>query len=62
MCDTLIALPSFTAQNNLIFAKNSDREPNEAQALVHIPRKQHTASTLQCTYIEVPQVDRKSVV
>ncbi|MGY6743047.1 MAG: C69 family dipeptidase [Cecembia sp.] len=56
MCDTLIALPSFTAQNNLIFAKNSDREPNEAQALVHIPRKQHTASTLQCTYIEVPQV------
>ena len=56
MCDTLIALPSFTAQNNLIFAKNSDREPNEAQALIHIPRKKHMASTLQCTYIEVPQV------
>ena len=30
MCDTFVALPSHTASGNLIFAKNSDREPNEA--------------------------------
>jgi dipeptidase len=33
MCDTLIALPHFTKNKNLILAKNSDREPDEAQAL-----------------------------
>ncbi|WP_278043588.1 hypothetical protein [Cecembia calidifontis] len=38
MCDTLAALPNFTASGNLIFAKNSDREPDEAQGILHIPR------------------------
>lgn len=30
MCDTLVALPHKTEKGNLIFAKNSDREPEEA--------------------------------
>ena len=36
MCDTFIALPSATKNNSLIFGKNSDREPNEAQAIVRL--------------------------
>ena len=65
MCDTLVALPHFTKNKNLIFAKNSDREPDEAQALQHFPRvsqreiTQNSGQkhTLNCTYINIPQVD-----
>jgi dipeptidase len=56
MCDTLVALPLFTSQKNLIFAKNSDREPDEAHALLHLPRKSHQTPNLKCTYLEIPQV------
>ena len=64
MCDTLVALPHFTKSKNLIFAKNSDREPDEAQALQHFPRisqRENTKGseqnqTLKCTYIDIPQV------
>ena len=40
----------------MIFGKNSDREPNEAQALLRVPRQEHTAATVSTTYIDVPQV------
>jgi len=33
MCDTFVALPSAAGGSGVIFGKNSDREPNEAQAL-----------------------------
>jgi dipeptidase len=56
MCDTLVALPNFTQNGGLVFAKNSDREPDEAQAVVHIPRKKHTDKVLQCTFINIPQI------
>lgn len=56
MCDTLVAHFNFTASGNLIFAKNSDREPDEAQALLHIPRLIPQEALLQCTYIRIPQV------
>jgi len=29
MCDTMVALPCCTGDGSLLFAKNSDREPNE---------------------------------
>jgi dipeptidase len=38
MCDTLVALPHFTRNKNLIFAKNSDREPDEAQGIIKLPK------------------------
>ncbi|MBC6365897.1 peptidase U34 [Algoriphagus sp. AK58] len=57
MCDTLVALPSITSTGNLIFGKNSDREPLEAQAIGHLPRQIHQKKTLQCTYISIPQVE-----
>jgi len=58
MCDTFVALPNYTAAGELIFGKNSDREPNEAQAIVRFPARNCDESSLQCTYIEIPQVRR----
>lgn len=58
MCDTMVAVGNSTTDGSVILAKNSDREPNEAHVLVHIPRQQHPpGSTVQCTYIEIPQVE-----
>lgn len=56
MCDTFVALPQVTADKSLLFSKNSDREPDEAQAIVYLPRTQHADATLRCTYITIPQV------
>jgi secernin len=55
MCDTLVALPSQTAAGGMLFAKNSDRERNEAQALeMHGPRRR--GGELKLTYIAIPDV------
>lgn len=56
MCDTLVALPHFNKNGHLIFAKNSDREPDEAQALLHFPRRITNSPKVQCTYIQIPQI------
>ena len=56
MCDTFIALPNFTKNGSMIFGKNSDREPNEAQDIVHIQKRKPKEKTLKCTYIAIPQV------
>src|SRR3954452_11819423 len=56
-CDTSVVLGSLTADGSVIFAKNSDRPPNECQPLYHSPRQQHPAgATVKCQYIEIPQV------
>jgi dipeptidase len=53
----MVAVGSATADGTTILAKNSDREPNEAQALTHVPRAKHEpGAKVKCTYIEVPQV------
>jgi len=57
MCDTFVVLPPFTADGSIIFGKNSDREPNEAQALEYHPARAYPAGqTVKCTYLEIPQV------
>jgi len=56
MCDTFIALSNATADAAVLFSKNSDREPDEAQAIVHVPHQIQKESKLKCTYIEIPQV------
>lgn len=56
MCDTLLALPEATRTRSTLLCKNSDREPDEAQAIVHIPRALHRAQNVRCTFVEVPQV------
>ena len=40
MCDTFVALGSATAHGGVIFAKNSDRQPNEPHLLIRIPRRE----------------------
>jgi len=59
MCDTLVARPGTTATGALLFAKNSDREANEAQYPLFVPAAEHAAgAALRCTYISIPQVRR----
>jgi dipeptidase len=58
MCDTLVATPQYTADRALWFAKNSDREPGEAQLIEHLPARHHSTAKLQCTYLEIPQAAR----
>jgi len=56
MCDNLVALPGATARCATLFAKNSDRERNEAQFLELTPAGRHSAGArLQLTYIAIPQ-------
>jgi dipeptidase len=63
MCDTLIALKSDTADGAAVFAKNSDRPPNEGQFLKYVPAEDHSKnSTVKCTYIEIPQAAHTNAV
>jgi dipeptidase len=59
VCDTLAALASSTAKGAALFAKNSDRERNEAQVLeVHPSREGSAGRPLRTTYITIPDVER----
>lgn len=51
MCDTLV----YRDDAYTLFAKNSDREPNEPQEIVHIPAQEQHDKVLNCTYIRIPQ-------
>lgn len=53
MCDTLVTI----GDDGVRFAKNSDRDPDEAQLIDWVPAAEHRAGALvQCTWIRVPQV------
>jgi len=58
MCDTMVALGNATRSGKVIFAKNSDRQPNEPLLTIKVPRKKYQpGSKLKCTYIEIDQVE-----
>ena len=57
MCDTFVVVQSGTSDGSILFGKNSDREPNEAQVLEYHPAQTHAkGEKVQCTYIKIPQV------
>ncbi|HET9091679.1 MAG TPA: hypothetical protein VFN50_04675 [Acidimicrobiales bacterium] len=59
MCDTLVTL----GDEGVLFGKNSDREPNEAQVVEWHPAACHLeGATLRCTHIEIPQAPRTHAV
>ncbi len=63
MCDSMIALKSDTSDRAAIFAKNSDREPNEGQWVTYVPAADHPGNqTVKCTHIEIPQVPHTNAV
>lgn len=56
MCDTFAVGEAATQTGSWIFAKNSDREPDEAQVVVSCPGKEYSRhQELRCTYINIPQ-------
>jgi len=62
-CDSLAALGNATADGAVLFAKNSDRNPDECQPLVQVPRRSHPlGSRVRCTYVETPQVAETAAV
>jgi secernin len=53
VCDSLVTI----TDDGVMFAKNSDRDPNEAQLLEWVAAGDHPApGPLACTWIEIPQV------
>lgn len=56
MCDTFVAVPEVARKQSMLFAKNSDREPNEAQAIVRIPAMDHKEREVHLTHRSIPQV------
>jgi secernin len=63
MCDTLLATPDSTAERTMLFAKNSDRQRNEAQSVEYFPGADHEpGSRLKCTYLTIPQAPRTHAV
>jgi dipeptidase len=55
-CDTLVATATSTADRSVIFAKNSDRLPDECQHLrVYPSRDWEKGATVRCQYVTLPQ-------
>lgn len=63
MCDTMVALGNSTKNGSVLFAKNSDRDFNEAQYLELIEGKTYPkGEKVKSTYIQIPQVNRTNTI
>ncbi|XP_041056242.1 secernin-3 [Carcharodon carcharias] len=62
-CDTFVALPPATADNHIIFGKNSDRPSGEVQEVVFFPAANYQpGDEVECTYIKIDQVEKTHAV
>ncbi|XP_061448197.1 secernin-2 isoform X2 [Rhineura floridana] len=62
-CDCFVSLSPASAAREIIFGKNSDRPRDEVQEVVYFPAGCHAKGTkVQCTYIEVDQVEKTHAV
>ncbi len=63
MCDTVCVSCDATADGMMLFAKNSDRQRNESQAIELHPRSEYPPNaSLKCTYISIAQGRRTHAV
>jgi secernin len=60
MCDCVVALPPATQQPVALFAKNSDRPPDERQVIEWNPPRRDRGP-VRATYIEVAPFDRDTI-
>ena len=59
MCDTMGRIVS---EKLALFAKNSDRSPNEPQVVEFYKREKHAEKTVKCTYISIDQVPETNAI
>jgi len=59
VCDTMVAIGETTRGGVTLFAKNSDREPDEVQNVEVVPAGCHgPGSIVRCSRLSIPQVER----
>ena len=59
MCDTMGKL---LPNGHALFGKNSDRSPNEPQALYYYPAMTHSKNSQLATYIKIDQVEKTKAI
>jgi secernin len=59
MCDTFVCLGKKVESGFPIFGKNSDRDPNEPQIFVFIPKNIEYKEKIKTTYIEIEPYEKR---